>query len=313
MRRTTFDPGLTQQYGGRLRRAINPDGSFNVVRRGFAFRDTGFYVRLARLGWPAFFAFVVAGYFLVNLLFSGVYLLVGLDHLQGADTSSRGAAFESAFFFSVHTMTTVGYGNMVPRGWVMNLTAAIETMIGLLSFAVATGLLFARFSRPSANLMFSRHMLVSPYQSGAALMFRIANRRPNVLMELEARALLMTVEDQDGRLQRRYQPLTLERPSVYFLPLSWTVVHPIDSSSPFWGMDPDTLTALQAEVLILIKGFDDNFGATVHARHSYPHEEIAWGRRFLPAFSVNNEGDLVLELDRLHQHEPSALPAGGTE
>ena len=309
MERTTFDPGLTQQYGGRLRRTINPDGSFNVVRKGFGFRDAGVYLHLINMSWPRFFVLVVAGFFVVNLLFAGAYLAAGIENLEGSNRTSSGGALQSAIFFSVHTLTTVGYGSLAPRGWTVNSIAAIETMIGLMSFAVATSLLFARFSRASANVVFSRKMIVSPFQETTALMLRIANRRPNVLMELEAKVLLMTVEGEPGNLRRRFRDLPLERPHVHFLPLSWTIVHTIDESSPLKGWGPAELAAAQAEVLVLIRGFDDTFGQTVHSRYAYPHNEIVWGARFPPAFNVNEDGELVLELDRLHQFEAADLAA----
>jgi inward rectifier potassium channel len=311
MGRISFDPGLTQQYGGRLRRAINEDGSFNVTRRGFALQDAGFYLQLVTMGWLKFLALVVVAYFLVNLVFAGVYLLLGIGNLQGADAASAWTRFQSAFFFSVHTLTTVGYGNFVPKGFWMNLTAAVETMAGLMSFALATGLAYGRFSHASANIVFSRNMVVAPHQGGTALMFRVANRRPNILMELEAKVLLMTVEKTEGQPpKRRYQDLTLERPNVYFLPLSWTVVHILDESSPLFGKTSEDLDEMQAEALILIKGFDDAFGQNVHARRSYTHDEIVWGARFQPSFHVNEVGDLILDLDRLHRHEPAELGNG---
>jgi inward rectifier potassium channel len=305
MGRPVFDPGLTQQYGGRLRRTINDDGSFNVVRSGFGFRDAGVYLHITGMSWPRFLALIVAGFFAVNMLFACIYMLLGVENLQGADLTSATTAFQSAFFFSVHTLTTVGYGNVAPKGFAVNLTAAIETLIGLFTLALGTGLLYGRFSRPSANIVFSRHMIVAPHQGKTALMFRIANRRPNILMELEATMVLMTVETVDGVQKRQYAELPLERNKIFLLPLSWTLVHPIDEASPLWRKPPEELRASQAELLILIKSFDDTFGQFVHARHSYTQDEIVWGMRFLPSFHVNPEGNLVLELDHLHRYEPA--------
>jgi inward rectifier potassium channel len=142
-------------------------------------------------------------------------------------------------------------------------------------------------------------MVIAPYQEGTSLQFRAVNRRVNSLMELEAKLMLMTVEMQDGKLQRNYKLLKLEREQVLFLPLTWTVVHPIDQDSPLWGKTAEDLTRLQAEVLILIKGYDDTFAQTVLARHSYRHDEIVWDRRFAPAFFVDDEGDLVLEVKKV--------------
>ena len=155
-----------------------------------------------------------------------------------------------------------------------------------------------------ARIAFSKQIVVAPYRGGTSLQFRIANRRSNNLMELEALMLLMTVEQADGQQLRRYKTLTLERASVQFLPLTWTIVHPIDETSPLWGKVAEDLARLQTEFLILIKGFDDTFFQTVHVRYSYRFEEIVWGARFAPAFEVDSHGDMVLELERLSELRP---------
>jgi inward rectifier potassium channel len=171
--------------------------------------------------------------------------------------------------------------------------------VGVLGFAVATGLLFGRVSRPSARLGFSENALIAPYQDGTSLQFRVVNRRKNSLVEAQAQVLLMTVEREDGKPVRRYHPLTLERASVLFLALTWTVVHPIDEASPLYGKTAAELAALQAEIIILIKAYDDTFSQTVFARYSYRHDELLWGARFAPAFHVDPAGDLVLDLRKL--------------
>src|SRR6185436_16707872 len=175
----------------------------------------------------------------------------------------------------------------------------LEALMGLMGFAVATGLLFGRVSRPSARLRFSEKMLMAPYQSGTSLQFRIVNLRPNILMELEASMLLMTVEGPPGKAVRRYHRLTLERDKVYFLPLTWTIVHPIDEASPLRGLSEDALEALQAEFLILIKGYDDTFSQTVHRRFSYRYDELIWGAKFTNAFDIDATGDVVLDVDKV--------------
>jgi inward rectifier potassium channel len=168
-------------------------------------------------------------------------------------------------------------------------------------FAVMTGLLYGRFSRPSARILFSDRALIAPYQDGTSLQFRITNARSNTLMNLEARVLLMTVSNSGGQLKRDFFDLPLERRKVYFLPLTWTIVHPIDSASPLYRKTAEDLADTSTEVLILIQAFDDSFSQTVHSRYSYRHGEILWGAKFMPAFSVDPKGDLVLDLDRLHE------------
>lgn len=299
MKPESFDPGLTTQFSGELRRAINADGSFNVRRKGLRLRDTNVYLMLIDTTWPRFFAAVLLIFLAVNMAFAGVYLAIGIDHLRG--TEREMGAFLNAFFFSVHTLTTVGYGNVFPLGTMANAVAALEAGTGLMVFALATGLLYGRFSRPSAKILFSQRALIAPYQDGTSLQFRITNARSNVLMDLEARVLLMMVSRADGQLKRSFVDLSLERRQVYFFPLTWTVVHPIDSESPLLGKTAEDLRRLEAELLILIKGFDDTFSQVVHSQYSYRHDEILWGAKFEPAFRVDPKGDLVLDVNRVHE------------
>jgi inward rectifier potassium channel len=306
MDKPSFDPGFTERYRGDLSRIINPDGQFNVRRRGTTWRDVHPYLFMINASWPVFLAIVFGGFVIANLVFALAYVGIGIEQLHGADTSTALGRFLSAFFFSAQTFTTVGYGSISPSGILANLLAAIQALLGLMAFAVVTGLVFGRFSRPAARLAFSRQMVVAPYQSGTSLQFRVANRRSNNLMEIEARMLLMTVEPSENGLVRRYKSLTLERSSVQFLPLTWTVVHPIDEASPLWGQTAEDLARQQAEFLILIKAFDDTFFQTVHVRHSYRHEELVWGARFVPAFEADGRGGMVLDLKRLSETASSS-------
>jgi inward rectifier potassium channel len=299
MQKPSFDPGLTQKYTGNVRRIINKDGTFNVRRRGATWRDYNPYLQLISMDWLPFFATIFAGYLFINTLFALAYYSLGPGSLQGADGTPHYGRFLNDFFFSAHTLSTVGYGSIWPRTLSANILAAAESLVGVLSFAVATGLLFGRVSRPSAKLGFSHRMLVTAYQDIQSLQFRVVNRRRNDLMELEARVLIMTVEDKDGQPTRNYRQLKLEREQVLFMPLTWTIVHPIDSESPLFGLTAEDLTRLQAEVLILIKAYDDTFSQTVLSRYSYRYDEIAWGQHFTPAFSVDPQGDLMLELQKV--------------
>ncbi len=297
MQKPSFDPGLTQQVNGALRRAINKDGSFNVERRGTSWRDIHPYLHLINASWPVFLGFVFVAYLAVNTIFAAIYFSLGTSEILGSAAPNPFARFMNDFFFSSHTLTTVGYGNLAPAGMAANGVAAFESLVGLMGFALATGLLFGRVSKPSARIGFSERALIAPYQDQSSFQFRIVNLRSNVLIELQASLLLMTVEGTP--LTRKYTALPLERQSVYFFPLTWTVVHPIDESSPLYGKTPDQLRALQAEVLILIKAFDETFSQTVNTRYSYRFDEIEWGAKFSPAFKIDDDGDMILEVDRV--------------
>jgi len=299
MRKASFDPGLTEKYISPISRAINPDGSFNVRRRGASWRAFHPWLALVNMSWTGFATVLGLMWLVVNTLFALLYFKLDPSELQGVMVSTPWHRFLDDFFFSAQTLTTVGYGGIVPRGVLANFIASTEALLGLMAFAVGTGLLLARVSRPSARIAFSPNALIAPYQDGTSLQFRIVNERRNTLMELEARVLLMTVVPGARGPERRYDILNLERKAVIFFPLTWTIVHPIDSTSPLFGKTAADLERLQAELLILIKGFDDTFSQTVNARYSYRYDEIRWNARFAPAFRIDEEGDMILELDRV--------------
>jgi inward rectifier potassium channel len=303
-----YDPGLTQQYSGSINRVVNRDGEFNVHRAGQTWRDINPYTFLINCSWTLFALVIVVVFVLVNLLFAWFYMSLADGRIKGAESKDSWMHFLNLFFFSTHTLTTVGYGNMYPDGPLANAIASLEALLGLMAFAIATGLLFGRFSRPSARFGFSDVMVIAPYRNEAALEFRVVNRRANNLIEAEARVMLMTVELDGGKPKRKYQQLALERTQVLFLPLTWTVVHPIDENSPLNGKTASDLERLQAEVVVMMKGFDETFGQVIYARYSYRFDEIMWGAKFAPAFEVEESGDLMLWVDKVGLTEPAALP-----
>lgn len=302
-----FDPGLTQKVDGSLRRAIEHDGSFNVRRFGKRFEGLHLYQYLITCSWRDFLLWTAAFLVGLNLVFAFVYWSTGTGHLQGIPDCSEWERFWYNFFFSVQTFSSVGYGAIAPRDLTGGFISSAEALVGLLSFALATGLLFARFSRPSARILFSKSAIVSPYQDKTALMFRIVNQRGNVMIDLTADAIFSWVEETSGRKTRKYAPLTLERPSIYFFPFPWTIVHPIDDASPLWGLDLDELKRRQAEVMIIVRGFDDTFSQSVHVRNSYRYEELEFGKRFLPIFHVDDDGTVLVNVDRIDDTEDAAL------
>jgi len=314
MQKPAFDPGLTTQYGARLSRAVNRDGSFNVRRTGATWRAFHLWQRIVSMSWIGFAALAVGSYLVANTIFAFIYYLLPTGEIGGIEATNASTKFLYGFFFSAHTLTTVGYGNFAPRSILANSIASVEALSGLLGFSVLTGLLVARASRPSARIRFSQNGLIAPYQTTTALMFRVANERPYNLMEVEARAMLMTVDDKSANSNsapvRRFDLLTLERPGILFFALSWTIVHPIDESSPLFGKTSQDLERLQAEIVLMIKGFDETFEQTVNARFSYRYDEIVWNAKFTPTFFVDpGDGGLVLELDRLGDFERVPSPA----
>jgi inward rectifier potassium channel len=296
-----FDPGITQKYDGTIKRIINRDGSFNVRRHGKQLKDIHFYEFLIRISWPAFFSAIFAAFVAANLIFTGLYYIAGIDGLQGIPRGTSLENFLHALFFSVQTITTVGYGTVAPHSLTSNIVVSLEAIMGVLGLAFSAALLYARFSRPDTKIVFSNNAIVAPYQEGTSLQFRIANQRTNALVDLEATVVLMTVEGTGAAARRAYTTLELERSSILFLPLTWTIVHPIDANSPFAGITSETLAARVAEVMVLIRCFDDTFSQVVNVRYSYRFDEILWGYRFSPAFDNDAKGHLVLDLGKMNE------------
>ena len=312
-RRTEEDRGRDNDLGfGSVvsrasgQRLLNRDGSFNVVRSGLGWLETfAPYHHLLTISWAAFLGLATACYLFLNIIFALAYLAAGEDALAGAGAAMLGGRFSRAFFFSVQTFATIGYGQIGPNGLAANLLVTIEALVGLMYQALATGLLFARFARPTASIVFSRRAIVTPYNDGTALMFRIANRRRNEVLELEAQ-VLFSEKRPDGRgiLARRYLRLPLERNRVTFFPLSWTIVHPIDAESPLAGKSADDLHRSEAEILVLLSGIDETFEQTVHTRTSYRSDEIVWNARFSKIFVADSQPRVSVDVSRIDDIEP---------
>jgi inward rectifier potassium channel len=286
------------------RRFLNPDGSFNVGRQGGSFfHSLNLYHTLLTLSWPRFFLLVCAGYAVTNFAFAVGYILCGPGALEGARASLPSDRFLEAFFFSVQTLVTIGYGRMSPNGMAANILVSFEGLVGLLGFALATGLLFARFSRPVADIIFSKKALIAPYRGMTAFEFRIVNGSSNELIQVEATVVLSKFEIVDGKSVRKFHPLSLERQQVMFMPLHWVIVHPIDERSPLAGMTEAELDASDAEFLVLLVAIDETFAQTVHARTSYKSEQILWRARFKDMFVGDDDSGLNIDVRRLHDTE----------
>lgn len=290
---------------GTRRRLLNRDGSFNVALEGLdPLSSLSLYHWLLTISWPKFLAFISATYLALNTFFALAYLACGPDVLQSAGGSFSNEPFYRAFFFSVDTFATIGYGNITPVGVLANSLVTIEALLNIVGVALATGVIFARFSRPSARIIYSRNAIVAPYREAHALEFRIANSRSSQLIEVQVQAILTKLERVDGTTVRKFHDLPLERNRVVFFPLSWTVVHPIDAASPMSGLTHADLVAANAELLVLLTGTDETVSQTVHSRSSYQANEIIWGARFANMFMRDEvEGIMGMDLNRIHDIE----------
>ena len=300
------DLGFGSVVGGaHEKRLLNRDGSFTSKRVGFsALSYLNGYHALLTISWPRFLGIVAALYLLLNTIFAGAYLMSGAAGLGGVGDTAMGGHWQRAFFFSVETFATIGYGHVFPVGTAANWVVTVESLVSLLSVALMTGIVFARFSRPTAAVLFSDVAVVAPYQGTTGFMFRITNARSNQLMELEAKVLFSRL-DVTGR---RYDQLKLERTKVVFFPMSWTIVHPIVEGSPMWGLTHDDLVDSDAEFLILMSGIDETFSQTVHARSSYKPSEIEFGKKFANMYNpVAEDGTISIDVSRLSEVEDAPL------
>lgn len=303
------DLGIGSATSEQRQRFVNRDGQFNVVRQGLPFfKHFSPYHELISMSWTKFNSIVLAFFLLENLVFATFYMAVGTEHIQGATGVTLSEKFLDAFFMSAQSFTTVGYGRLSPLGHTTSMIATIEALVGLMTFALMTGLLYGRFSRPTAKILFSTEALIAPYQEGSAFMFRIANQRDNQLIEVTADIYLAWQENVNGKSIRKFHHLPLERTKLDLFSTSWTIVHPIDVDSPMYGVTRKQLDNSDAEFMILIKAFDDTFAQTVHARTSYKQNEVVMGAKFVKIIQIGNDGRSIIQLDRLSEYEDAKLP-----
>jgi len=283
-------------------RLLNRDGSFNVQSRGRGLHAFLAYSNLVSTTWNRFFLFVAISYLMLNGFFAVGYVLCGQGGLVNTLDTGIYSPFLKAFFFSIHTSATIGYGSTVPVGVPTNILVALESVVSLLGLAVVTGLVFARFSRPVADILFSKNALMTYLGDLRSFQFRIVNARNNQIIDLHVRLLVSRFENNaSGAAVRRYYPLRLERESVVFFPLSWTIVHPIDRDSPLFGVTEEQLCASGAEFLILLTGMDETFSQVVNARSSYRANEIIWDAKFADIFVYDPEGRMAgVDIKRFH-------------
>ncbi len=286
--------------GTKVKRLVNRNGSFNVKRIGLGFSTINMYQDLIKMSWTKFLTLVTLSLFAINGFFAGIYYLIGTTNFIGMSHESLADEILQCFFFSFQTFTTVGYGHIAPRGNLLSLIAAIEAMTGLMIFAIITGLLYGRFAKPSAKILFSKNMLVAPFGDDLALQFRIVNKRKSTIMDINARVIY---SHQEKGKNRFYAPLELERSQVTLFPLNWTIVHPINEKSPIFGKSYEDLSKSDAEFIIVLKGYDDTFSQDINSIHSYHNEDIIWGAKFEPMYSTNTNNIVELDFSKLDDYQ----------
>jgi inward rectifier potassium channel len=296
----------SSDYGGRF---INKNGRANIEKRGIGlFEKISWYHTMLLLPRWKFFSVIVLFYILSNLVFATIYFFVGVDTLGEIPSPSTLTNFGEAFFFSTQTFTTVGYGRISPIGFLSSSIAAFEALLGLLSFALATGLLYARFSKPVAHLRFSENALIAPYKDINALMLRVAPYKNTNLIDAEAKLTLGLSLEENGRKVNRFYQLDLEYQTVNSLTLSWTIVHPITEKSPLYNFTKEDFENTKGEFIVFVKAFDDLFSNSVVAVSSYTFSEVKHGARFVPMYERAQTGDkTIIYIDKLSEHIPATV------
>ncbi|MBS1566350.1 MAG: Inward rectifier potassium channel Irk, partial [Bacteroidetes bacterium] len=257
-----------------------------------------------------FLVVILFCYLAVNLFFAAIYSIIGVEHLGGMDAKTLDGKFWEAFFFSAQTLSTVGYGHVYPAGMPANIVAAAESLLGLLMFAIATGLMYGRFSQPKAYIQFSNRALLTPFKNGVALMLRFAPYKKHQLSEVEVKVTLALPVMDNGALRTRFYNMELEISKANALALNWTIVHAINENSPFYRLSREEIQNSGAEILVYIKAYDEGYANTVISRSSYTMEELVFGARFVMMYEPDMRGKhTILDHSKLHLYEPAELPA----
>jgi inward rectifier potassium channel len=265
-------------------------------------RFTDFYHGVLTAPWWLFFIMLAMFFASINIVFAFLYLAdpLGLNH-------ARHGNFWDAFLFSVQTLGSINYTVFVPQTVYANIIVSIEAFFGILTIALFTGIIFARFSRPYARILFSHVAAIAPFDGVPTLMFRTANQRGNSILDAAiAVSLAHQQTSLEGIVMRRFEELKLVRANTSLFALSWTVMHRIDETSPLYGVDQAAMQDNQMEIIAMLSGTDETLADRIYARHAYSPEDIVWNRRFVDVLSVNSHGQRVVDLTRFHDTHPAA-------
>ncbi|HEV8283389.1 MAG TPA: ion channel [Chitinophagaceae bacterium] len=295
--------GTSSEYNAG--RFYNRSGRVNILKKGVnIFNRYSWYHTMLAMPRIKFLILIFSIYILINLVFACIYYLIGIEHLAGVNSGSAMKNFSEVFFFSTQTFTTVGYGRISPTGFLASSIATLEAFLGLLSFAIATGLFYGRFSRPQAFLKFSHHALISPFKESIAMMFRMSPFKNNTLSEAEVKLTAAMQIEENGKRMNKFYPLEVEIAKVNALTLNWTVVHPINERSPLYNLNTDDMKNIGLEILVFVKAFDEAFSNTVMARTSYIAHEIIWGAKFKVMYYPNEDKTkTILDLNMLNDYD----------
>jgi len=309
--RSNNDTGFGNSSAGNTGRFVNRNGSFNVRREGVpVWNKYSIYNQLLSISTSKFVFIVLVFFLAINFLFTLLYLAIGIKQFTGFAETDLLKNYVELFFFSTQTFTTVGYGRINPVGLAANFVAAIEALSGLMSFALMTGLLYGRFARPKANLIFSDIAVVAPFRNMTGLMFRfVSTKESHSLTDVTVKVNVgMQVIENETPVYKFYD-LELERNRVDSLPMNFTVVHPLDEKSPLYNYNAADMEAADVELYILVRAFDDVYSSTVQQRTSYIYKEILHSVKFAPMFHESEDGNTtIIDLDKINETKEVAMP-----
>jgi len=258
------------------------------------------YHQLLVMSWRRFLFTIALFYFGLNVIFALIYVITG-----GGIANAEPGSFKDAYFFSIQTLSTVGYGSMFPKTLTAEIIVSVEIFVGLICIAILTGLMFARFSKPTARVLFSEVAVICPFDGIPTLMFRAANQRDNRILEAQIRVSLMKDEiTKEGHQLRRFYDLPLMRSQTPVFGLSWLIMHSIDENSPFYGRTPEELREKGMEIWISLTGLDETFSQTINTRYAYTADNILWEQRFVDLFSKAENGQWFIDLSKMHDTQP---------
>lgn len=292
------DSGFGSSYRGSSDGVLNERGEFNVNRIGTP--QISVFHELLEMRWGRMLLLIFVFYTVINLFFAVAYYLIGPEGLSGIRDGNSLEVFSQFFFFSVQTFTTVGYGGLHPIGLASSSLAGFEALSGLLTFAIITGLVYSKFSKPNFKLIFSKNLLIAPYKDITGAMFRVANPHRQKLMDVEATMIFSYFPE--GSNARIFRTLELEIKKISMFPLSWTINHPITEESPMYGLKKGDLIRLKSEMILLISAYDEESGRTIKNIHSYPSAHIECNVKFSPMTEVVG-GRTNLYLEKISDYE----------
>jgi inward rectifier potassium channel len=304
------DLGIDRTAQKGRQRTINADGSYNMERKtGRLLGNFYLYHWLITASWSHYWLVVFGFYGIMNVIFASIYYFIGVDQLSGAEGSTPAIQLMHCFFFSAESFTTVGYGGIFPVGRMANLVATLEAFTGLMTFALATGTLYGRFSKPVSRIKYSKNAIFAPYKDITGLQFMVANETSSSLMEMEARVSISWMEDDGtGNMIRRFAQVPLEIDKIALFPISWILNHPIDEESVLYGRSVEEIKRMDLEIYVLLKGFDDVFSQTIYNRHSYLVEDFIYGAKFRKPWLINDQGRIVMDLTKVGDYDLVKLP-----